>query len=179
MEYKLTSVEMVLLVLVHENPGINGYTINKYVKERGFSAWAGVKQSSIYNGLKKVEERGFVTSKEDISKTTKGPKGNVFTLTKSGEEALSETVKIGLSKTRENNPLFNLALSGLDILTKDETIDCLSKRVKFLESEAQRLRGKINSDILRVRLLFDRVISAIESEKIWSQKAIKQIKEES
>ncbi|MEZ4811955.1 MAG: hypothetical protein R2883_00420 [Caldisericia bacterium] len=76
-------------------------------------------------------------------------KGNVFTLTKIGEEALSEMVKEGLSKTRENNPLFNLALSGLDILSKDEVIACLSKRIKFLESEAERLRGKINSDILR------------------------------
>ena len=75
MDYWLSDAELVLVVLVGEAPGINGYTIRKRVEERGLDAWAGVGSSSIYNALKGLEGRGLAVSAVDTDKQGRGPRG--------------------------------------------------------------------------------------------------------
>lgn len=170
--YSLSNAEMVLLLLVWEQPGITGYGIRSRADERGMRAWAGVGSSSIYNGLRRVEERGLVTGTVDTAKEDRGPRGRALRLTPRGRAALEAAVRDGLATTREHDPRFNLALSGLEMLHAADAQDCLAARSSFLASEAARLQRRRERDAvdrapLSVHLLFDRVIHAIRAEQAW------------
>ena len=174
MGYMLSNAEFVLLLLIGEQPGINGYTIRRLVKERGLSAWAGVGSSSIYNGLKKIEEQGLAVSAPDTQKQDRGPRGQLFRLTRSGRKALLHAIIDGLSSTREHDPRFNIALCGIDQLGLGEAAECLHRRSAFLETEYDRVSDVRRGDgglPLSAELLFDRILHAIEAEQSWTQAA--------
>ena len=92
MEEEIANAELVLLLLIAERPGINGYGIRRLSEERGLAAWAGVASSSIYNGLKRIERRGLATSAPDHHKRDRGPRGQAFRLTPAGLAALRAAV---------------------------------------------------------------------------------------
>lgn len=173
---------MVLLLLIREQPGINGYVIRSLVDERGMRSWAGVSSSSIYNGLRRIEERGLTSGQVDTAKDDRGPRGRVFRLTSEGTSALESAVRAGLSTTREHDPRFNLALSGLDTLPRDDALRCLAERSEFLAAQAQRLAQKRENSRTRpslcADLLFDRVIHGIKAEQEWVDAARRRIEQE-
>ena len=172
MDNILTNAEFVLLLLIGERPGINGYTIRRLVKERGISAWAGVGSSSIYNGLKRIEARDLAMSTVDTQKQDRGPPGRLFRLTRSGKDALLGAIADGLSSTREHDPRFNIALCGIDQLGLGETVECLQRRSAFLENEYNRVSGiyERGGELpLSTELLFDRILHGIEAEQAWTR----------
>ena len=175
----LGNAEFVLLLLIGERPAINGYTIRRLVKERGLSAWAGVGSSSIYNGLKGIEARDLAVSTVDTQKQDRGPRGQLFRLTRPGKEALRSAIADGLSSTREHDPRFNIALCGIDQLGLGETAECLHRRLAFLDAEYDRVRVAYErgGDLpLSARLLFDRILHGIEAEKVWTRAAATQVR---
>ena len=174
MDYTLRDGEFVLLLLIGERPGINGYMIRRLVTERGLSAWAGVGSSSIYNGLKRVEERGLATSTVDARKQDRGPRGQLFRLSRSGKEALLRAIVDGLSSTRECDTRFNIALCGIDQLGLGGAGECLQRRASFLGTEYDRVRdvGRGGGELpLSAELLFDRILHAIKAEQDWTHTA--------
>jgi len=179
MDYILTNAEFVLLLLIGERPGINGYTIRRLVKERGISAWAGVGSSSIYNGLKRIEARDLAVSAVDTQKQDRGPPGQLFRLTRYGKEALLGAIADGLSSTREHDPRFNIALCGIDQFGLGETVECLQRRSAFLEVEYDRVSDvyERGEDLpLSARLLFDRILHGIEAEQAWTRAAATKVR---
>ena len=75
---RLTNVEMVLLQIIAEKEGISGYGINQIVKERGYREWADIGMTSIYVGLKKLEDKKLVKFKIHTGKIGKGPVPKIF-----------------------------------------------------------------------------------------------------
>lgn len=178
MDYKLNNTEFVLLLLISEQPKSNGYQIRQTVIERGMAAWAGVSSSSIYVMLKKLQVRGFVTSKEDVDKRTKGAKGQVYTLSGVGKTALASAIEEALSGCREHDPRFNIALSGLDNLELHDVSACLEMRRSFLNTEIGRLAEVEASQRhlpLAATLLFDHIKSGIEAEVRWLDRIVHQV----
>jgi DNA-binding PadR family transcriptional regulator len=173
----ITNSEFILLILISENEEISGYKINILIEKYGYREWAGIGSTSIYKGLKKLESNGFVESSLDITKTTKGPIGKKYIVTKSGQKKLQEELKSGLSKTREHNPRFKIAFSGIDLLQYDQICKLLKKRILFLNSEYKRLDRKkelVEHNILKVRMLFEHSLQAIKSESKFTSYLIKQ-----
>jgi DNA-binding PadR family transcriptional regulator len=109
----VTNVEMVLLQIIAEKEGISGYGINQIVKERGYREWADIGMTSIYVGLKKLEDKKLVKSKINTSKTGKGPMPKIFYLTEKGKEVLSAEVLLILSGSRERERIFDLGVAGI------------------------------------------------------------------
>jgi len=173
----ITNSEFFLLILIRENREISGYKINVLIEERGHREWAGIGSTSIYKGLKKLEINGFVRSGLDIHKTTKGPVGKKYLITATGQKQLIKELKSGLSETREHNPRFKIALSGIDLLENSQTVDLLEKRVSFLNSEYQRLntkKGLMEHKVFKVQMMFDHSLEAIKSERKFTTNLIKQ-----
>lgn len=180
MEEELANAELVLLLLIAERPGINGYGIRRLADERGFTAWAGVASSSIYNGLKRIERSGLADSAPDHEKRDRGPRGQAFRLTAAGLTALRAAIGDALALTREHDPRFNIALSGVDLLGLDEAADRLDQRVAFLAAEEARLADVRDSQPglpLPAELLFDRVINAIAAERHFSAAAARRLRQ--
>ncbi len=169
--------EFILLILINEHEQISGYQINTLIKNHGYREWAGIGATSIYKGLKKLEQNQLVESTLDVHKTTKGPVGRQFTLTDGGRKQLRFELKSGLSETREHNPRFKIALSGSDILRKSVVCNWLGKRVSFLQSEIERLESKkgwMEHQVLKVQMMFEHSLWAIQNEVQFTEYLIKQ-----
>ena len=180
MEYKINNAEFVLLLVMTETEWVNGYQLRQIITDRGMEAWAGVSTSSIYVMLKKLEARGFVTSKADTEKRTKGARGQVYSTSINGLAALKMAMEAGLSKSREHDPRFNIALSGLDMLGHVKVGECLRNRLLFLTSELERLTDVEGTQVglpLSAKLLFDHIKFGIKQETIWLESAISKIEE--
>lgn len=176
---ELSNAEFTLLLLMAEQPGITGYTITQLVDERGLGAWAGVASSSVYNGLSRVEHRALAQSAPDDTKTGRGPRGRCYTLTPAGKRALRTALREALSTTREHDPRFNLALSGIDTLPATTVASCLRERAAYLAAEHTRLSAirdaQAHEPTSAAGLLFDRILHVVEAERAWSAAAAQQI----
>lgn len=177
MEYKVNNAEFVLLTLLAEEAGCNGYALRSLVQQRGYDAWAGVSASSIYVTLKKLEHRNLVASQLDGAKTSKGPTGRIFNLNQNGKEVLKREIKATLSKSREHDPRFNIALSGIDFLDRASVQTCLAERQKFLKEQLTELELMAGADQLPLsaKLIFGHIIAGLKAEIDWQRRAYKQL----
>lgn len=58
----LSNVEFMLLQMIAELDQASGYDINKLIDQRGYRQWANIGTTSVYAGLKKLNEKELVES---------------------------------------------------------------------------------------------------------------------
>lgn len=163
-------IDAMLLLLLAEQPGTSGYTLDALVEQRGYRAWAGIGSSSIYARLRKLEQRGWATSRPGTEKRGRGPIPRLFTLTHDGGREALSFIRTGLSTTREHDPRFNLALSGMELVGHAEVMRCLQARRRFLQAEHARvstLSTLPHNHSRPAQLLFSRSLHAIAAELSW------------
>jgi DNA-binding PadR family transcriptional regulator len=142
----VTNVEMVLLQIIAEKKGISGYGINQIVKERGYREWADIGITSIYVGLKKLEDKKLVKFKIHTSKIGKGPVPKIFYLTEKGKEVLSAEVLFILSESRERERVFDLGVAGIPFVAPKKVKEALVQRKKFLNEHLDKIHNKFKKD---------------------------------
>ncbi len=140
--FKISNVEFILLALLHEQQKATGYHLNTLVNERSYREWADIGTTSIYTGLKKLKQKGYVTSAADRYKTGRGPKGVKYALTEEGLSILKHETEQGLSKARERGGRFILALSALPVLDVGKAKTAFAERITFLRQEYARVHAK-------------------------------------
>jgi DNA-binding PadR family transcriptional regulator len=174
--FRISNVEFILLSLIHENGKISGYGLNTLIEERGYREWADIGTTSIYTGLKKLKQKGYVTSATDRYKKGKGPKGVNYTITPSALSLLKAEVKQGLSTARERGGRFMLAISALPILSSKEVIEALVQRTAYLRQESERVHQKYEQQKaylpLHAELLFRYSFAAIKNEIAFTEEMI-------
>ena len=164
----LTNAELMLLQIIKEHNEITGYEINKYVISVGYIEWADIGKTSIYTGLKKLEKKSLVTSFIAVDKMGKGPIPRKYSITTEGEKILKEEMIRAISTSREREKRFDLALSAIQILSKQEMINALDQRIIYLSSEKER----INEDYIEQKeclplggnILYERILKSIDNE---------------
>lgn len=176
----LTNAEFILLSLILERPGISGYELNHLVEGRGYREWADIGRTSIYVGLKKIQNSGFTETKVDTNKTGKGPLPLVISATPEGKNVFLEHAYKYLSTTRESDSRFALALAGMGLLEKARIISAMKDRIHFLEKVYEELGKKEKSEInkgmpLGGQLIFSNTRLHIEKEIDFMRFAIKKI----
>lgn len=179
----LSNVEFMLLQMIAECRQASGYDIKKLVDRRGYRDWANIGTTSIYLGLKKLKDKGWVTSEESEGKSGKGPLPHRFSLTEAGMIALRNEILDSLSSARERDIRFDLGLAALPYIGKDEAVEALRKRLDFLQKASIKLRKKYESQgeeqlPLNVRALFLHPISLIKSERAFVASLINELLEE-
>jgi DNA-binding PadR family transcriptional regulator len=157
-----------ILSLIWETKKASGYQINAMINNRGFREWADIGMTSIYNTLKKLEQKDLISSHITTDKTTQGPAAKEYSLTEKGRLLLIEETKKGLSETRERDRRFDLGLSMIDILPRITALGLIEKRKLYLRSEQKRLSeiytGQQQSISFSGALLFRHTLQFIQSE---------------
>ncbi len=142
----VTNVETVLLQIIAEKKGISGYGISQIVKERGYREWADIGMTSIYVGLKKLEDKKLVKFKMHTGKIGKGPMPKIFFPTEKGREVLSAEVLFILSSSRERERVFDLGVAGIPFVAPQKVKEALLKRKKFLNEHLDKIHIKFKKD---------------------------------
>jgi Predicted transcriptional regulators len=169
---QISNVEFMLLQIIAECKQASGYDINKLIDRRGYREWANIGTTSIYAGLKKLNDKGWIKSEESGEKSGKGPAPVRFAVTEAGWITLRNEIIAGLSSTRERDTRFDLGLAALPFVRKDEAIEALRKRLDFLGEALNNVRRKYESQggvrlPLHVRSLFLHPMHLLESEQAY------------
>lgn len=181
--HPISNVEFMLLQMIAEGGQTSGYDIKKLVDRRGYREWANIGTTSIYGGLKKLSDKGWIAPEDSDEKSGKGPMPTRFALTEAGRIKLKHEILDSLSSTRERDNRFDLGLAALPFIGKDEAIAALRKRLDFLHGALIKVRRKFESQggarlPLNVRALFLHPISLIESETAFVDRLIQELSEE-
>lgn len=180
---QLSNVEFMLLQIIAESNQASGYDINKLIDQRGYREWANIGTTSIYAGLKKLNNRGFIASEVSGEKSGKGPAPTRFSITEVGMTTLRDEIIVVLSSSRERDNRFDLGLAALPFIDKEAAIEALRKRLDYLEETLKKIKKKYESQgstrlPLHVRVLFLHPIHLIESERVFVSEIISELMEE-
>ncbi|MFB9328732.1 PadR family transcriptional regulator [Paenibacillus aurantiacus] len=177
--HPISNVEFILLQLVAECRHASGYDLMKLVEQRGYRGWANIGTTSIYAGLKKLSNKGWIVSSESDRKSGKGPASTPFALTDTGQIRLKHEIVDSLSSTRERDIRFDLGLAALPLIEKDEAVAALQARLDFLSTASTEVRMKYESQgvqlPLHVRALFLHPLFLIESERTFVSNLINEL----
>ncbi len=179
----LSTVEYTLLQIIREKEEISGYDIKKVVEQRQYKNWTDIGNTSIYKGLKKIEEKKLVESRFDIKKQGKGPVPVKFYLTEQGLKEFEYLTIQFLSNTRERDRRFDLALAGCSYLSKEQVINALKIRIDYLKEAEKNIEkrymeqggDKLNSF---VQALFEHPLALITAEINFIKELINNILKE-
>ena len=139
MELKLSNIEVILLSIVNEKPSY-AYEIDKTIELREMRRWVRVGVASVYQVLKRLEEKGLVYS--CIEKEGRMPERKRYYVTNEGSEALAETSKKLLSSFEWHYLHLSVGLETSDLLTSAEMEDCLEKRLARVRANKSKLEEK-------------------------------------
>ena len=172
----MTNTELAILGLIIEQP-MHGYQIEQVIEARGMREWTDIGFSSIYYILKKLEERGLVTSQLEQTEG-RGPARKVFHPTDAGRE---EWYRRALDTLREPARLpapFLLGLSGFPAYDPVEARSALRGYLTKLEVRRTHLLERAESQQPlppHVTAMFSYSQSMIEAEIAWLKQFIAQI----
>ena len=172
----MTNAELAILSLIVEQP-MHGYQIEQVIEARGMREWTEIGFSSIYYILKKLEERGLVTSQIEQSEG-RGPARKVFKLTDAGRE---EWYLRSLETLREPARLpvpFLLGLSGFPTYDPAEARSALRNYMTKLEARRTHLLERAEAQRPlppHVTAMFSHSQSMIEAEIAWLKQFIAQV----
>ncbi len=200
-EKPLTPSYLITLYFIANGPKY-GYQIIQLLKKRNYREWLDIKDSAIYRSLHQLEKRGLISS--EIKKRASQSAQRVYTITPLGQKVYSTQIFNILSQPSQSRSLFELGVSALTVLERDQLLKALSthrnylnQRCKYLqnivetlehiteirESEPTRLIGKTPisnipiKNIGVIHALFDRPYNLIQAEIQWLDKFIQQIEE--
>ena len=137
----LSNIEVILLNIVNEKPSY-AYEIDKTIECRDMRRWVRVGVASIYQVLKRLEEKELVYSKNE--KEGRMPDRKRYYITDSGKEALAADCKRLLSEFEWYYLDLNVGLETSDVLTADEMADCLTKRLHLVKINIKRLKENLS-----------------------------------
>jgi DNA-binding PadR family transcriptional regulator len=165
----VSNVEIALLQIIEEKKETSGYGINHVVKERGYREWADIGMTSIYGGLKKLEEKKLVTFRILTDKKGKGPTPKIYCLTGKGRQVLYNEVLFILSRSRERERVFDLGVAGIPLVSSKKVIEALLERKGYLREHLKRIEEKFkmsggNKLPVHTRYLFKHPLLLIENE---------------
>lgn len=165
----ITDAELTVMSLLVEKP-MHGYQIEQTIVDRGMREWTSIGFSSIYYILEKLKKLGWLTSSIEIG-DGKGPARQTFSLTTKGKENWEKAILIALSHPSSNNSNFQLGLSNLVYLEKQQIISALENyqnelAQKYLELSVKQERQKVFLP-WNVLAMFDLSLTQIKTKIDW------------
>jgi len=170
-----SNIEVILLSIVNEKPSY-AYEIDKKIDCRDMRRWIRIGVASIYQVLKKLEEKGLVFSQKE--KEGKMPDRKRYYITEKGKMILVETSKRRLSSLEWYYLDLNIGLETSDILPPGEMINCLNKRLSKVKTNIKRLKEMYstgNEVVFKKRAVLKNLICFREAEKVFLEEVINEL----
>jgi len=140
----LSNIEVILLSIVNEKPSY-AYEINKTIECRDMRRWVRIGVASIYQVLKRLEEKEMVYSQKE--KEGRMPDRKRYYITEAGKKALVESSKRLLSNLEWYYLDLNVGLETSDVLSREEMTNCLTKRLAIVRSNIRRMKEIFSSEV--------------------------------
>ncbi|MCK2221599.1 PadR family transcriptional regulator [Actinomadura sp. ATCC 31491] len=113
---------------------MNGYGVRRRLEAMRADLWASVAYGSIYHGLGKMADEGLL----EVAEGGKGGKG-VYTITDAGREEFHRLLLAAWHEVRPIVDPFQVALTFIDKLDRQDLIDALYGRVTQLQMNVDAL----------------------------------------
>lgn len=173
----ITDAELAVMSLLAEKP-MHGYQIEQIIEERGMRDWTNIGFSSIYYILEKLNKFGWLESVLEYGEG-KGPARQIFSLTNTGRHVWKKTVITALSHPHRSSSNFQLGLSNLLLLEKEQIISALEEYVNELEQKYQQVMEKFTNYGENIpwnaSAMFDLSLTQIKTELDWVKGFIEKI----
>ncbi|MFD1540251.1 PadR family transcriptional regulator [Nonomuraea guangzhouensis] len=131
----MSSTRVLILGCLLDQPR-NGYQVRRQLEVMGAEQWANVAFGSIYHGLGKMAEEGLL----EVVESGKGGK-TLYEITEAGR---LEFRRLLLQNWYDVKPIvdpFQVALTFMDRLTKQEILDSLHGRIRQLKMSIEALES--------------------------------------
>lgn len=136
----LSNAEAALLGLLAEGP-MYPYQIEREVKFRDMRFWTELSMSAIYKLLRKLEKKGMVLLKSEISAENRLRK--LYSISDMGIEALKAKIKDILSAVEHTRWQVDIGTYNSHLLEKEEVRESLEKYRASLEDKVKGYRELI------------------------------------
>ncbi len=154
---------------------MNGYQVRRSLERMGADQWSNVAFGSIYHGLSKMEAEGLL-------EVVEGGKGGrtVYQITEAGRREFQLLITMAWYKVEPIIDPFQVALTFMDHLPKEELITALEARIGQLKGSIKGTEGIIGrkqaygaprhiDENLRL------TIGMLRTQLAWAEEAIKQV----
>ncbi len=176
----MTNAELAILSLIVEQPR-HGYQIEQVLEGRNMRDWTEIGFSSIYYILRKLEERGLVSSQKEES-SGRGPGKKVYQPTTEGMAVWREATLLTLSSSNTKTNPFLIGLSNLPAFSSSEVAQALQEYLGDLDNRYKhvevRWKEQSEHDLpFHVNAMFEYSLTMIESEIKWIKEFIIKMEE--
>lgn len=172
---KLSNIEVILLSIVNEKPSY-AYEIDKTIELRQMRRWVKVGVASIYQVLKRLEEKKLVYSQKE--KEGRMPERKRYHVTDDGKAALVEASKRLLSGFEWHYLDLNVGLETSDLLSTTEISDCIKKRLARVQANRKRLEeiyAAGNNTLFKKKAVIKNLISFRRAEENYLVELLKDL----
>ncbi len=130
----LADAQVALLGLLSERP-MHAWEIERTARHRDLRSWTELSTSTIYKHLTALEKNGHLESREEVAD---GRLRKVYSITDQGAVALRGRLRGILSEPRYPTWRIDLATYNLDLLPREEALECLEA---YRAELGERMRG--------------------------------------
>jgi len=173
-----TAADIIVLAMLREGP-LHGYELISRLHDGNFDRWIEIGDSSVYQALKHIQEKGLVKTRE--IRIGKKPPRVVYELNKNGVKALEK----GLLDLLKTPPAYcndlHIALFANNVLDKKSIITSLedqkkttSVNIKDIEKTLDLAKG--NKSEIGIRLIYERLHGLQKAHLRWLADTISIIK---
>lgn len=131
----MSSTRVLILGCLLDKP-LNGYQVRRQLEVMGVEHWANVAFGSIYHGLSKMAEEGLL----EVVESGKGGK-TVYEVSAAGRMEFHRQLLETWYDVRPIIDPFQVALTFMDRLTKQEILDALDGRIRQLRMSVETMRS--------------------------------------
>jgi DNA-binding PadR family transcriptional regulator len=158
---RVPKVEVVVLGLLAEEP-LYGYDLLELFRARSMGFWVEIGKASVYQTLRRLEERGFITGK--AQQGTDGPDRRVYRITRPGRDRLHSGLADRFAELAPYETEAGTALGFAGLLTASELRRALDEREQAVRDLLAAARGERRRDAGQVdRALSDALLERQEA----------------
>lgn len=171
----LSNIEVLLLSIVNEKPSY-AYEIDKIIDLKNVRYWARIGVASIYQVLKRLEEKNLVYSKKE--KEGRMPERKRYYITGDGKAVLIEASKRLLSNFELYYLDLNVGLEASDLLTPGEIASCIAKRLAMVQTNIKRIREMYANEkvvAFKKKAIIGNLIRLREAEEIFLKEFLQEL----
>ena len=116
------------------------YELGRRLQETGMDRSVKFNRSSLYMVMEQLRKAGFVTEQETV-RDTQRPERTVYALTDSGRSEMYDWMRELVADPQHEYQQFGVALSLLSVLSPDEAVQLLTRRLAGLATDIAQTRG--------------------------------------